>query len=95
MSKKCKDLLERGIENLYSKYTNKKDGYNEVVDLVLGMWYGNGGIQPCHSGCEGVCESSSGDSLCGGFMGYIPIDVKGTQLYIVMCAYGVRCECHG
>lgn len=95
MSRRSKDnLLERGIAKLYSKYTELYDMYDEEVDLVIGMRYGHDGIQPCHSGCKGVCESSSGDSLCGGFMGCESINVGGTKLFIVMCSFGAQCKCH-
>lgn len=87
-------ILDRGISKLYCKYTGTREIYNEDVDLVLGMRYGQNGVQPCHSGCEGVCESSSGDSLCMGYLGCTPIYIKGTELYIVKCSLGVKCAKH-
>lgn len=95
MDKKVKTLLDRGVSDLYKKYTGLYDRYEEEVDLVLGMRYGHHGIQPCHDGCSGVCESSSGSSACGGFMGSIPIEILGTQMYIIYCIMGNRCGCHG
>lgn len=87
-------LPKRGISRLYLKYSNLYDRYNEEVDLVLGMRYGQDGVQPCHSGCQGVCESSSGDSLCVGFLGCTSICIKGTELFIVMCSLGTQCGNH-
>ena len=89
--RKVKGILERGIENLYTSYI-EDDMYKEDVDLIVGMRYGRDGIQPCHSGSIAVCES--GDSLCGGFLGHRPINVNGTQLFIVMCAEGAQCRCN-
>ncbi len=87
-------LLERGISKLYCKYIGLYDRYEEEVDLILGMSYGLEGVQPCHSGCKGVCESSSGNSLCGGYLGCIPINVEDTRLYIIKCSFGAQCEYH-
>lgn len=46
--------------------------------------YGSAGIKPCFQCFSGACQSSSGDSLCGGYEGHNYDDKGG---YIVNCSF--------
>jgi hypothetical protein len=62
--------------------------------LVVAAAYGDEGLTPCHIGSSNCCITSSGDSICGYYMGHFDVDMDGHKRFIVMCSSLVLCEEH-
>lgn len=74
-------------------YVKRNDNYKEDYNLVVGIEYGIEGILACHkNSSDNGCVSSSGDSICGCYMGHEKINLSdGNCLFIVRCYGEVKC----
>ena len=80
----CQKKLARILQCLNDKFILRDKAINVKINFILGIHNNKHDLNPCMSKCESSCES--GDSICGEYMGSIPITIEGFDYRIVFCA---------